>query len=438
MRRMLVGLVATCAAALLVAAARPCRGGEGAGAAETKEVDEDLKDLAAGNNRFTVDACAEVMEKEGGNLFLSPFSIRTALAMTYAGAREETAKQMKKALHFTLDDARLHAAAQRAQQLMHTGAGASHTLHVANSLWGQKGYTFLKPFLDVAAACYGGGLNQVDFAQETEKAREAINLWVEEKTREKIKNLIPPRGLAKLTRLVLVNAVYFYGSWERQFDKGLTQDAPFFVTPQKTATAKMMRHKTWDVEEKPRFRYLETDSFQAVELPYKGERVSMALFLPRKKDGLPALERELLKPAAGAGLAEQAEKLAASRKREVHVHLPKWRITWGTKELTPLLRSLGMVEAFQDDKADFSGMNGVKPPSDEALFISAVFHKAFVDVNEEGTEAAAATAVVMAPKAEPLAPTPVFRADHPFLFLIRVAATGQVLFIGRVSDPTAG
>ncbi|MBM4039836.1 MAG: serpin family protein [Planctomycetes bacterium] len=437
MRTMLVGLAATCAAGLLVTMARPCRGGEGAGAAAAKEADQDLKDLAAGNNRFTVDVCAEVMEKEEGNLFLSPFSIRTALAMTYAGAREDTAKQMKKALQFTLDDARLHAASKRAQELIQTGAGASHTLHVANSLWGQKGYTFLKPFLDIAATCYGGGLNQVDFAQETEKAREAINLWVEEKTREKIKNLIPQGGLAKLTRLVLVNAVYFYGSWEREFDKELTQDAPFFVTPEKTATVRMMRHKMRDVKEKPQFRYLETDSFQAVELPYKGDRVSMALFLPKKKDGLPALEKELLKSAAGGGLGEQTEKLAASRKQKVFVYLPKWKITWGAKELTPLLKSVGMTEAFTPGKADFSGMNGVKPPSDEALFISAVFHKAFVDVNEEGTEAAAATAVAMSGTGLP-APIPVFRADHPFLFLIRETATGQILFIGRVADPTAG
>ncbi|HUT36559.1 MAG TPA: serpin family protein [Planctomycetota bacterium] len=438
MRTICVGVAVACAAGFLVATARPCRGGQGARAAETKEADPDLKDLAAGNNRFAVEACAKLMEKEEGNLFLSPFSIRTALAMTYAGAREETARQMKKALHFTLDDARLHAAAQRAQQLMHTGAGATHTLLIANSLWGQKGYTFLKPFLDVTATCYGGGLNQVDFTREREAARQEINRWVEERTRDKIKDLVPRGGLDPLTRLVLVNAVYFYGSWERQFDKGLTQDAPFAVTPQKSVTVKMMRHKTRDVKEKPRFRYLETDALQAVELSYKGDQVSMAIFLPRKKDGLPALERELLTPAAGVGLVEQLDKLAASRKQQVHVYLPKWRITWGTRDLTPVLKSLGITEAFLTRKADFSGMNGVKQPDDEALHIAAVFHKAFVDVNEEGTEAAAATAVVMAPTAAPPTPTPVFRADHPFLFLIRQTGTGQILFIGRVAEPAAG
>ena len=436
MRTMHVGITVACVLALLATTACPCLGGEGPLAADTKEVDQDLKELAAGNNRFTVDVCAKVMEKEEGNLFLSPFSVRTALAMAYAGARGGTAAEMKKALRFSLDDEALHAVAKRSLQLMQTGAGASHTLHIANSLWGQKGYTFLKPFIELTAASYGGGLSEVDFVRETEKARQTINLWVEEKTREKIKDLIPQGRLNPLTRLVLVNAVYFYGYWERQFDKTLTQDAQFFVSAQKTVMAKMMRHKVQGVKEKPRFRYLETETLQAVELPYKGDQVSIAIFLPKKKDGLPALERELLAPATGAGLVEQTEKLAGSRKQQVHVFLPKWRITWGTKELTPLLKSLGMAEAFASGKADFSGMNGVKPPSDEALFIGAVFHKAFVDVNEEGTEAAAATAVAMWGTGMP-PPIPVFRADHPFLFLIRETATGQILFIGRVAEPKA-
>ncbi|MBM4033177.1 MAG: serpin family protein [Planctomycetes bacterium] len=431
MRTRLAAAVLACAMAL-VATPRPCMGAEAA-----REPDQELKELAAGNNRFTLDVCAKLMGTEEGNLFLSPFSIRTALGMTYAGAREETAREMKKALRFTLDDEALHAAARRALQLMQPGADASYTLHVANSLWGQKGYAFLKPFLDLTAASYGSGLTEVDFARETEKARQTINLWVEQKTREKIKDLIPRGGLPELTRLVLVNAIYFFGHWEREFDKALTQDAQFFVSPQKTATAKMMRHKTWQVKEKPTFRYLGTGAFQALELPYKGGQVSMALFLPKDKGGLPAVEKDLLGPGTGDAegtLGEHLGKLAASRKQQVHVHLPKWKITWGTKELTPLLKSLGMSEAFTPGKADFSGMNGVKPPSAEALYVSAIFHKAFVDVNEEGTEAAAATAVGMAGTGMP-PPIPVFRADHPFLFLIRETATGQILFIGRVAEP---
>lgn len=379
----------------------------------------DAVQLAKGNNEFAW-AMYGQLKTEPGNLFFSPYSLRTALAMTYAGARGETAEEMAKTLSFTLKGNTLHEAFAATAKGLEPDERGGYKLTVANSLWGQKDYGFLPPFLDIAKTCYGSGLTEVDFKTAFEEARGKINLWVEDKTNQKIKDLIPPRGLNALTRLVLVNAIWFKGDWMEQFKKEDTKDEPFQVSATEKASVPLM-HKTWDG-----CRYGEADGIQILELPYKGDRLSMVVLLPKAEDGLAKLEPMLTPGKVG-------QWVGALGKQKVIVYLPKFKMTWGTKEMTSLFQALGMTVPFQLS-ADFSGMNGHKPPDGEALQITAIFHKAFVDVNEEGTEAAAATAVVTGHKAVPR-PPPEFRADHPFVFLIRDKTDGNILFLGRLTNP---
>jgi len=375
--------------------------------------------VAEGINRFAFDLYAKLKDQEG-NLFLSPYSISTALTMTYAGARGQTAQQMAEVLHFPAnlvdDPDRLHGAyAASIKELNAGGKERGYELAVANRLWGQKGYGFLPDFLGLLKTHYGAGLEEVDFARATEAARQTINGWVEEQTKDKIKELLKPGVLDTMTRLVLTNAIYFKGQWLREFPKDATRDEDFFLAPEKKVTAPMM-NQTGE------FGYFGGPDFQALELPYKGEDLSMVVLLPKAKDGLADLEKAL-------SAEKVAEAVAKLRKQKVMVVLPKFKTTAEFEQLKEPLIALGMKDAFGTD-ADFSGMNGKKD-----LFISAVVHKAFVAVDEEGTEAAAATAVVV--KLTALRePPPIFRADHPFVFLIRDKRSGAVLFLGRLTDPT--
>ncbi len=373
--------------------------------------------LVQGNLAFSFDLYQKLCSSEG-NLFFSPYSISTALAMTYAGARGNTEKQMAETLRFSMDQENLHPAfaSLRAwlNQLQESGR---ITLCIANSLWPQKDYNFLDEYLSLTKKYYGVSITPVDYKQasEREAARKTINKWVEERTEYEIKDMIAPKVLDELTRLVLVDAIYFKGNWLNQFNPRLTKDAPFYISPEKSVQTPMMRHKQ-------KVRYSELESLQIVELPYLGESLSMLVLLPREIDGLKQLEGSL-----------SVENLVAWRdslnKREVLIFLPKFKMTCQFR-LNHTLQTMGIVDAFIFGKANFAGMDS-RP---NWLFISAVLHKAFVDVNEEGTEAAAATAVVMtaARRAEP----PTFRADHPFLFLIQDNHTGSILFMGRVTDPT--
>jgi len=375
---------------------------------------EDVAKVAEGCNRFAFDLYARLKGAEG-NLFLSPYSISTALAMTSAGARGETADQMAKVLCLPASGEAVHGAYGALQNdLNAAGEGGAFELAVANRLWGQKGYRFLPEFLKLLEADYGAGIETLDFAKETEAARKTINAWVEKQTRDKIKDLLKPGILNEMTRLVLTNAIYFKGKWASEFDKKLTRDEDFFLTPEKKVAAPLM-HQTAE------FGYFDGGEFQALELPYRGDRLAMVVLLPKAKDGLAALEASL-----------SADKVAGwvgkVRRRKVQVALPRFKTT-AEFSLKDTLVAMGMTAAFGGD-ADFSGMTGAKD-----LFISAVVHKAFVDVNEEGTEAAAATGVVMERKSKP-EPPPVFRADHPFLFLIRDTRSGAILFLGRILDPT--
>lgn len=379
------------------------------------KVDNNVKNVAQSNNSFAIDLYEKLKENEG-NLFFSPSSISTALAMTCAGARGKTADEMKTTLRFTLDDKTLHPAMGNLAKFL-TLKQKGCTLSIANALWGQKGYNFLQEFLDLVKKSSGAGLNEVDFAGATEQARKIINAWIEEKTNNKIKELIKPGVLKPLTRLVLTNAIHFKGTWKKQFKKNETLKAKFHLTRQKSVQAKMMHMR------KEKFKYLKGDDFQALELPYTGDNLSMLIFLPDKVDGLAKFEKKL----TGENLKNWTSRIR-SKKIDL-LAIPRFKMTCEFS-LANTLKELGMVSAFSMD-ADFSGMNGRKD-----LFISAVIHKAFVDVNEEGTEAAAATGVVI--KLKSVAPRrTIFRVDHPFLFVIRDNRTGAILFMGRVTNPAS-
>jgi len=376
---------------------------------------EDAAQVAEGCNRFAFDLYAHLKGTEG-NLFLSPYSISTALTMTYGGARGETADQMAEVLRLPATGEAVHGAYGALQSdLNAAGEGGAFELVVANRLWGQEGYALMLDFLALLQRRYGAGLEQVDFAGATEEARQTINAWIEKQTRDKIQELLKPGVLDAMTRLVLTNAIYFKGKWAEEFDKEATQDGDFYVTPEKNVAAPLM-HRT------AKFGYFEGDSLKALELPYQGDRLAMVVLLPKAKDGLAALEASL-------SAEKVAEWIGKIRRREVEVALPRFKTT-AEFSLGDTLVAMGMTDAFNPNAADFSGMTGAKD-----LFISAVVHKAFVDVNEEGTEAAAATAVVMRPLNGGGGP-PEFRADHPFLFLIRDTRSGAILFLGRILDPT--
>ncbi len=377
--------------------------GASAPAAETGAV-------AAGNNAFATNLYAKLGEGEG-SLFFSPFSISTALAMTHAGARGQTAEQMAKTLHFDLPQDRLHPTmGGLVRQLNEAGKQKGAKLIVANALWGHRDCAFLKPFLATNDRHYGAGLRRVDFTSP-ETARATINGWAADRTNKLIPELIPPGVLNALTRLVLTNAIYFKGTWRTQFEPKRTRELPFtLATGDKVQTP--MMHQT------AHFGYTEARGWQALELPYQGRELSMVVVLPRAHDGLPELEKVFTARFV-------AERLRA-RSQKVVVALPKFKLE-SSFNLNKVLSAMGMVDAFTM-KADFSGMT-----RSTDLFITAVVHKAVVDVNEEGSEAAAATAVVPAPTNGGKRVS--FRADHPFLFLIRHNPTGSILFLGRVANP---
>jgi len=387
------------------------------GRAKAAATDRDVNDFAV--------ALYGQLRREPGNLFFSPFSVRTALAMTLAGARGETASQMRDALGAGSSDEAMHEELAAIVRRLNGTGGSAYEITVVNSLWAQEGAPLLAEFLDLIRRHYQGGLSPVDFRRDAERARITINNWVDEQTKRKIQDLIPPGGLSGLTRLVLVNAVYFKGMWGKAFEKELTWDSPFQVREKHSVTTPLM-HQMAQVP------YMQGPGYQAIDLPYQGGDLSMLALLPDLRDGLEELEERLspkmLRDCVG-GLKAQ----------DVQLGIPRFKLTWGGINVRQQLEALGMNNAFDPSWADFSGLNGASPTDAESLYIAAVFHKAFVEVNELGTEAAAATAVAM-PTRSP-APVqrkePVFHADHPFLFAIRERQSGAILFLGRVTDPTA-
>jgi len=351
-----------------------------------------------------------------GNLVFSPCSISTAMAMAYVGAKGKTAEEMAAVMHFDLDAAKTCDASEALLKSL-TGDSVPRgcQLSVANALWGQKGYGFLPDFLARLKKSFGAGLIETDFAKDAEGSRGRINAWVEKETQAKIKDLIGPGVLGADTRLVLANAIYFKGTWATPFPKAATQNADFHLAGGRKISAATMRltHA---------FPYMENGACQAVEMPYKDTSLAMLLFLPKKADGLADLEKSL----ARGKLAEWLPKLKAA---EVLVALPRFQMT-GRLELAKTLADAGMPTAFDPAAADFSGMNGGQGP----LFLGAVIHKAFLEVNEEGTEAAAATGAALS-LGEDFYQPKIFRADHPFVFLVRDTKSGAILFMGRLANP---
>ena len=390
------------------------------------------KAVSVTNNDFALDLFSH-LAKNKGNLFFSPLSIQTALAMAYAGAKDSTAAQMEKALHFGKAGQGIHTEFKSMlQQLNHPrmieyakwvdkklkrGKKPAYQLVIANSLWGQQGYTWDQAFLDLTADSYGAGLREVDFANHPEAARQKINRWVEEKTRDLIKDLIVRGAITPQMQLMITNAIYFKATWKKKFVEHLTKDMPFYVFGFKQMNVSMMAQKK-------NFQYMETDSFKALEMPYEANELAMIVFLPKTIDGLEDFEKSLN--------SENLEAwMKAFRIQEVEVYFPKFEFD-SSFSLSKYLKAMGMEDAFSPVSANFSGMTAL-----ERICISGVIHKAFVAVNEEGTTAAAATALGLAtarmPKQKP--EPKLFKADHPFLFCIHHNPTGKILFMGRFSKP---
>jgi serpin B len=379
------------------------------------EPSPDTKEVVAGNTAFALNLYGKLRTTDG-NLFFSPYSISAALAMTYGGARGQTAEQMARVLQFTMVPTnKLHSAFGALKAgIDSVQRRGTVQLNTANALWPQKGYPFLDDYLDLLKKHYGASITPLDYQGNKEAACRTINHWVEEQTQRKITDLIRPEALNSQTRLVLVNAIYFKGKWASPFKPQVTTEDVFHPTATKEVKCQMM-HQRGD------FAYAETPDLQILELPYAGGDLSMIVFLPRKTDGIGTLESNLRS-------ARLVEWMGGLKREELSVELPRFKQT-SQFSLADSLKNMGMALAFENG-ADFSGMDGRK----NGLFIGAVEHKAYVEVNEEGTEAAAATATTMMDTAA-FVRVREFRADHPFIFLIVDKNTGSVLFMGRVMEP---
>jgi serpin B len=390
----------------------------------------DISSIVSGNTAFALDLYRQLKAGDG-NIFYSPYSISAALAMTSAGAKENTLQQIAAALHFPAIggqfnetfqqlDAALKSRSKNIEVPTYSDSGQpstetidGFTLNIINALWGQKDYHFLQEYLDLIQQYYGGGLHELDFIHETEKSRLAINDWASEQTNGRIKDLLSPGDVSEFTRLVLTNAIYFNAHWQIQFSESATANAPFYLLDGKEVTVPMMHQGL-------NSGYTETAGCQALSLPYLGGDMDMVVLLP--DDGKFKDFEDNLTPAA---LTDILGKL---KPEQVIVSLPKFTFE-GYYTLSGPLTALGMTDAFDGGKADFSGITGTKE-----LSISEVIHKSFVAVDEQGTEAAAVTAVMMLGSAGPVK-TIEFNVNRPFIFLIRDIQTGSILFLGRVLNP---
>jgi serpin B len=372
----------------------------------------DVKEVATSNTDFAFALYGKLKDKDPkGNLFFSPYSISTVLAIVYAGARGETEKQMAKAMCFRLPKQDLYPALGTLQkQLVQEDKSSGYQLLLANALWLQKGEPVLKDFLDLNKNYYDTGISQLDFVNETEKSRQTINKWVENKTEDKIEDLIQPKGVTPETSLVLTNAIYFKGEWQNKFSWWRTRRADFNISDKDKVEVRMMHIEEY-------FKYYMDKKMQVLEMPYKGEELSMLVLLPNNV-GLKEIEDTLIVDTLNMLLTKMWDT-------KVDVYFPKFKITWGTFVLNNTLAALGMTDAFNPEKADFSGINGKTD-----LWISDVFHKASIEVNEEGTEAAGGSGMGVT-RGKLL----VFRANRPFIFIIRDNRSGSILFMGRVMNP---
>ena len=381
----------------------------------------DIVTLAAGNTAFSLDLYHQ-LKSLSGNLFFSPYSISSALAMTYAGAEGKTAEEMAAVFHFLMEEDKLHPAFNAldqylkdlAKQEVPNDVGEVFQLNIANAIWGQKDFHFESNYLDTLAANYGAGLRLLDYVQEPEESRLIINAWVSDQTKERIQDLIPQGAIDSDTRLVLSNAIYFKATWLEPFEESLTEDRIFHGLDSEDFFVPMMSLSS-DVS----FPYYQGDGFQAVDLPYLSGQTSMLVLVPDQGN--------FYEFEAGLNMALLNQAIGELTYRPMYLSFPKFEFE-SEIGLAQTLAEMGMPTAFSDG-ADFSGMTNTKD-----LFISDVFHKAFVSVDEEGTEAAAATAVVMKMTAAPENPLRL-NVDRPFLFLIRDHQTNSILFLGRVVEP---
>ena len=375
--------------------------------------------LAAASNAFGV----ELWKAQGaaaGNVAMSPASITAALAMTWGGAKGTTSAEMRKVLQLEGDVAAVFQAYGRLAASLQDPK-RQQKLRIANRLFGEQSFTFEQPFIAQTTQAFAAPLQPMDFVGSAEAQRGAINQWVEAQTEHRIKDLLPPRSITDATRLVLVNAIYFLADWAQPFKAEQTFDAPFSLTARKQKNVPMMHQRGG-------FRLATGGGATVLELPYQGDDTAMWIVLPNTVNGLPAVEAQL-------STALLATWSASFKNQEIVVTLPKFEINPpDSLALSQALKKLGINDAFDENKADFTGI-GVPPEANRRLFISAVFHKAFVKVDENGTEAAAATAVVMMDGTGAPRPAPTFVADHPFLFMIVDKRSGLLLFIGRVDDP---
>lgn len=386
-------------------------------ATSTDVTDAELAQLVAGNTDFALDLFRAVAD---GNTILSPYSAAAALTMAYAGARDDTAAEMRRTLHLGLDDERIHAARNQLDLAVSTepppageGEPEPFTIRVANSLWGQHGYPFLEEFLQLLGENYDAGMNLVDFVTATEQARVTINSWVEEATEGRIEDLIPEGVLDEMTRLVLTNAIWFKAAWADQFDPNLTTDEPFTLLDGEKVTVPMMNASL-------QLSYGSGSGYQAVRIPYAGD-ASMLVVVP---DDLGDMVGRLDAPV----LAQIRDSLSP---HQVELGLPRFEFR-SELPLARVLQELGMVAAFtdpaRDDGANFTGIIETRE-----LYIQDVIQQAFIAVDEEGTEAAAATAIAFGVTSMP--PPAMLLVDRPFLFLIEHVSTGEILFVGQVTDP---
>jgi serpin B len=393
---------------------------------DTGSTQSGIQQVVDANNQFAFDLFSELDKSEQGNIFYSPYSISAALAMTYEGAKGQTADEMKTVFHFPESEILRPNFAAIYNDI--NKENKDYELKTGNALWAQYDYKFLDDYTERVEQYYGGKVRNLDFAKETEKSRQTINTYIEDQTNNKIKDLIPEGLLDPMTRLVLTNAVYFKGTWVVEFDKSDTTDQDFKVAPDNVVKAPMM---SMSPEEKS-FNYADLEKLQILELPYKGDKISMLILLPKQGEVFDYESGEsIMFDYTLEDIEMSLEKLneykLVMRETELNsITLPKFK--FDTKYfMSETLRAMGMPTAF--GSADFSGMDGTKN-----LQISEVIHQAFISVDEEGTEAAAATAVIM--KETAFMPRNEFRADHPFVFIIQEKETGNILFLGRVTDPT--
>lgn len=388
--------------------------------------EEEVSELVAGNTAFALDLYAAVEENTEGNLLFSPYSISQALAMTYAGAGGETAAQMADTLSFSLEQPALHEAFSTLNaDLIERGNAdenpdtrqTARALRIANALWGEQSYPFSQSYNAQIEQYYGAGFQLTDFVNAPEEARGEINNWVAEQTEDRIQNIVPEGAITPITRLVLANAIYFYGGWQSTFMPNSTRDADFFLLDGSTVAVPFMFQRVY-------LPYFQGDGFQIVEFPYQGSNFTFTVIMP---DDFEAFENSLDAEALNDAISQL-------RPTEIRVYLPKFEFEFGTS-LAQTLQSIGMVDAFDPMSADFTGM--VEGTPDQPLVIGDVLHKAFISVDENGTEAAAAT-VVMMPVGTGMNQTqpPEVRIDHPFIFAIRDTQTGTLLFLGRVLNPS--